>query len=262
MPFRPFDALRWSVPALHVQAVWRRWRRARQQPGGTPGACAVCDGQAHFVHVVDNPREDPLCRRCGSVPRHRALLRVLHELGIDLARATVHEASPSLGTWRFLRARCRDFTASMWLPGVRHGSRVGNFRHVDLQRQPFADATFDLVITQDVLEHVPDPTAALREIHRTLRPGGHHVFTVPRQQGQPTRARAEWRGGVLHHLAPAEYHLDPSTRAGTLVVTDWGMDLEALVADRGAASCAVHRVCDPHAGIPAPIEVFVARTQP
>ena len=39
--------------------------------------------------------------------------------------------------------------------------------------------TFDLVTAIDVLEHMPDDLAGLREIHRVLRPGGFVVLTVP-----------------------------------------------------------------------------------
>lgn len=49
----------------------------------------------------------------------------------------------------------------------------------DLARLPFADASFDLVAAFDVLEHVADEGAALREIERVLRPGGLFVASVP-----------------------------------------------------------------------------------
>jgi SAM-dependent methyltransferase len=45
---------------------------------------------------------------------------------------------------------------------------------------PFADATFDRVIASEVLEHIPDDTAAMRELARVLRPGGTMAVTVPR----------------------------------------------------------------------------------
>ncbi len=43
---------------------------------------------------------------------------------------------------------------------------------------PLADGSFDLVCSWDVLEHVQDPPAVLREIHRVLRPGGAALLTV------------------------------------------------------------------------------------
>jgi SAM-dependent methyltransferase len=45
---------------------------------------------------------------------------------------------------------------------------------------PFADATFDRVIASEVLEHIPDDVAAMRELARVLRPGGAMAVTVPR----------------------------------------------------------------------------------
>ncbi len=45
---------------------------------------------------------------------------------------------------------------------------------------PFADGTFDRVIASEVLEHIPDDTAAMRELSRVLRPGGSMAVTVPR----------------------------------------------------------------------------------
>jgi SAM-dependent methyltransferase len=44
---------------------------------------------------------------------------------------------------------------------------------------PFLDGSFDLVTALDVLEHLDDDTAALREIGRVLRPGGQLLMTVP-----------------------------------------------------------------------------------
>lgn len=255
---RWLDALRWSGPALAAQVVWQRWRRERRTARGptTVGLCPLCGGPARFAAVLDNPRESPVCIRCGSVPRQRALAAVLLQ-GPPLAGLRVHESSPSLCTYTFLRRRCHSLTASYFLPELAPGAPCGRFVNVDLGAQPFAAGTFDLVVTLDVLEHVPDPLAALREIGRTLAPGGRHVFTVPRRPDQPTRARAELVAGRLELRAPAEYHHDPTTRAGSLVVTDWGRDLEERCAAATGGHCRAIRFADPGFGVPAPVEVFV-----
>ena len=46
-----------------------------------------------------------------------------------------------------------------------------------MERQSFDDASFDCVISLDVMEHVCDPAAAYREIFRTLRTGGLCIHT-------------------------------------------------------------------------------------
>jgi ubiquinone/menaquinone biosynthesis C-methylase UbiE len=58
-----------------------------------------------------------------------------------------------------------------------HTERV----NADACALPFADASFDLVISSECIEHTLDPRLALREIHRVTRPGGRLVVTVPNQ---------------------------------------------------------------------------------
>ncbi|MBI3255355.1 MAG: methyltransferase domain-containing protein [Candidatus Andersenbacteria bacterium] len=49
----------------------------------------------------------------------------------------------------------------------------------DIQLMPVGDASFDTVLSAEVLEHVPDPEKALREMYRVLKPGGKLVMSIP-----------------------------------------------------------------------------------
>jgi SAM-dependent methyltransferase len=55
---------------------------------------------------------------------------------------------------------------------------------------PFADAAFDVVIANHVLEHIPDDGAAIAELARVLRPGGRAILMVPFDPNGPTREGA------------------------------------------------------------------------
>jgi SAM-dependent methyltransferase len=57
----------------------------------------------------------------------------------------------------------------------------GDFATVcgDLLYLPFADGSFAAVVAAEVLEHLPDPAAALAEVRRVLAPGGLVIVTVP-----------------------------------------------------------------------------------
>lgn len=49
----------------------------------------------------------------------------------------------------------------------------------DLAAIPVENGRFDAVILNQVLEHLPDPGAVLRELHRVLKPGGRLICTCP-----------------------------------------------------------------------------------
>src|SRR5215216_6608654 len=56
---------------------------------------------------------------------------------------------------------------------------LGLVRHGDVCGMPLTDESFDLLLATDIIEHVDDDLAALREIARVLRPGGKALITVP-----------------------------------------------------------------------------------
>jgi SAM-dependent methyltransferase len=63
-----------------------------------------------------------------------------------------------------------------------------------VQALPFADASFDIVFSHEVLEHVADDAAALREAARVVRPGGHVVIFTPNRLYPYETHGIVWRG--------------------------------------------------------------------
>jgi SAM-dependent methyltransferase len=56
---------------------------------------------------------------------------------------------------------------------------LGDFMAADAEHLPFEDATFDRIVCTEVLEHIPDDKAAIRELVRVLKPGGLMAVSVP-----------------------------------------------------------------------------------
>lgn len=90
-----------------------------------------------------------------------SLYRGATVVGLDLDLDAMREASKNL------RAR-----------GAAHG-RMGAMLQGDAFRLPFADASFDRIICSEVMEHVHDYSAAIRELHRVARPGAKIAITIP-----------------------------------------------------------------------------------
>jgi SAM-dependent methyltransferase len=63
--------------------------------------------------------------------------------------------------------------------GFCHARGETRVQQLESDTLPFADDSFDLVTALDVLEHIEDDGAALREVVRVLRPGGTFLATVP-----------------------------------------------------------------------------------
>lgn len=192
------------------------------------GHCPICTQDVTFIARNVWLRDHYLCSNCGSIPRERALMTVIERYFPDWRDRVIHESSPGdRGASHRLSQRCAQYISSHYFPNRKPGSNVGAHRCENLEALTFADASIDLHITQDVLEHVFHPSRVFREIARTLKPGGAHIFTVPivnKNKPSSVRARLDHRGQLIYTETPI-YHGNPIDNMGSLVTIDWGYDI-------------------------------------
>ena len=60
-------------------------------------------------------------------------------------------------------------------------SFIKSFKEADLLKMPYEDDSFDIILCNHVLEHIPDMEKALAEIKRILKPGGKAILNVPNE---------------------------------------------------------------------------------
>ena len=161
-------------------------------------------------------------------------MKVIRDFYPNFRKLAIHESSPvGRGASSLLRRECPFYSSSHYFPEIVPGQthpRVHS-RCENLEALTFPDSSFDLFVTQDVMEHVFDPEAAFREICRVLKPGGAHVFTVPLvNKTRPSRRRAAvLPDGQIIHYCKAQYHGNPIDAKGALVTIDWGYDVVTLI---------------------------------
>ncbi len=117
----------------------------------------------------------------------------------------------------------------------RPGELVGGVRHENLEALSFPSQSFDLVLSSDVLEHMPQPYVAHAEIFRVLRPGGCHLFTVPcNLMMAHDDVRASLKDGEVVYHAEKLFHGDPvRPDEGILVWTIFGRQMLARMTTLG-----------------------------
>ena len=227
------------------------------------GFCPICEREVVFSAEQAWFRDYLLCSGCGSIPRERALMRVIAECFPNYKELTIHESSPcSRGTSIKLRQECPDYSTSHYFEHVPFGQKDAHtgYRCETLESLTFKDNSFDLFVTQDVMEHIFNPDLAFREICRVLKPGGAHIFTVPiinKHKKSEVWACQNEQGETVF-LKPAEYHGNPIDEKGSLVTMHWGYDIVSYISQATGMSSTILTIDDLSQGIKAELIDVVA----
>ncbi len=249
-------------PALPVSAIPYEFDNQKH----VTGQCVVCGKPGRFFYQeVALWRETLNCEHCRTTSRYRSItrgiLRAINELtGVEASSLAnlpqvssrtlhVYDTQPP-----FYYETCAyplpdllkatgwiDVELSQYKPTLPMGKVLAKgVTNQNLECLTFDDASLDLVITSDVMEHVRLDDRAHREIFRVLKPGGVYIFTVPHSRDMDeTLIRvqitdAEDPSKDVHLLEP-EYHGDTNSdeNNGVLSYRVYGRNIEAYLSELG-----------------------------
>ena len=175
------------------------------------------------------PLSDPIDHdKVANFAAYERNVWVAREAALIPAGALVLDAGAGQGQYRQLFAHTRyesqDFAQYQ-------GSEDGLLRETwdytalnylcDITAIPVEDGRFDVVICTEVMEHLPDPVVALKELVRVLKPGGSLIVTVPLGSGVHQEPY-HYYGGFSpyffsHHLALLDVEIEELKPIGGLL---------------------------------------------
>jgi SAM-dependent methyltransferase len=179
-------------------------------------------------------RESLWCSACGASTRERGIWEVLIDHYGEGARSAADLVQEAM--FRSLRvAEINRLNAGHDLLALSPGVIYSEYPDQDIQALSYADASFDLLLTSDTLEHVPDFRAGLRETRRVLAPRGRHVLTVPLRPDLTASRSREGLSPVYHGEAPGPLALLRRASEDMRALHDFAWDFIDAVRDSGYA---------------------------
>ncbi|QBA63470.1 class I SAM-dependent methyltransferase [Muriicola soli] len=129
----------------------------------------------------ENPRENVLSPSTLSLERHRLLwLYLRRETDFFHKSLKVLHFAPEQAFYkRFKKLENLDYTTTDL------NSPLADVK-ADICDLPFEDNTYDIILCNHVLEHIPDDSKAMSELFRVMKPGGWGIFQVPQELDRET----------------------------------------------------------------------------
>lgn len=130
--------------------------------------------RSFLPYGYENPRDNVLSPSTLSLERHRLLwLYLTNETDFfNAPQKVVHFAPEQAFYQRFRKLGNLDYTTTDL------NSPLADVK-ADICDLPFEENSFDVILCNHVLEHIPDDTKAMRELYRILKPGGWGILQIP-----------------------------------------------------------------------------------
>lgn len=185
--------------------------------------CPLCENHSGaFIHLSNSFRFsfNSVCPYCSSRARHRGLSIYYKELtkSLNANHKILHFAPEPVFYSIFKNKEFTYQTTDYILKDV-------DLPKQDVQNLNIADDTYDVILTNHVIEHVPDDVKALKEMCRVLKRGGKCIITVP---GNYNNAHTVYFKDLKNNGHYRDYGMDFQTKMQQAFSTVEAIDLHVL----------------------------------
>ena len=213
------------------------------------GFCVPCNKEVSFLvdmkfggqrqgnNWLPNWRERLECPLCKMNNRQRLITTLVEQILYDHQNKHVYftEQVTPIFKWVSETFNQHKIVGSEYFGAEYDGGTIINgTRHEDVENLSFFDNEFDLIVSNDVFEHVPNPAKAFAECARVLKQGGIMLATIPFHIDKNNSVvRAMINDDKLEYLLPPVYHGNPISDDGSLVFSDFGWDILDYIKQAG-----------------------------
>jgi len=207
------------------------------------GFCKLCEKSTRFKFHINQKgefifRESLLCEYCNLDNRERFMLNFLKEfVQKSNSSLTVYMYEQITNLFKYAQNFQKiDLVGSEFLGyDKKPGQIIKNIRNEDAMNLSFQNNSFDVIVSNDVYEHIPNINKALVEAHRVLKNSGILLISIPfYTKNYETIRCATLEKGKIKHILPPEYHQNPVTqKEGSLVFYDYGWDILDMLKTAG-----------------------------
>lgn len=169
-----------------LRTFYRRYKKQQflKSIQGDNVFCPVCECYfKYFASFGLTERPNAKCHHCNSLERHRLLFLFLkNKLGLFDLKTNIKllHCAPEYSFYKiFTEMNNIDYVPCDIAPELYNYSGDTKITKVDITEIPFVDDSFDFIICNQILEHIPDDKQAMKELYRVMKKGGSGIIQVP-----------------------------------------------------------------------------------
>lgn len=126
--------------------------------------------------VIGGYGDNIYCPSCLSAARDRLIKEILSAKS-NINKKTILHLAPEKHLYNFIKSKATVVTGDF--QPINYKAIDPSIQFADATKLKFDNGTFDFVIANHIMEHIPDDLKAMKEIFRVLKPGGTAILQVP-----------------------------------------------------------------------------------